>query len=357
MNREFIDTYLQETNEIVQNLDREEINKFIDILFDIWKSGKKVITMGNGGSASNASHFAADLTKTVANTSSDREIVDSKRGFKAICLNDNPAVLTAWINDSGWDKAYSGLLNTFLDEGDAILIISVHGGSGWSGNIIEAMTLAKKRNAKILGLAGFDGGKLKELADSCIVVPKDSTPHTEGFHGVMQHLVVWRLKELIEQELKNPLVLNPKQLKEKFSDPVIRERINDIIKQYDLSKTKIKFFADTANLNEIEYCFSKGVDDGITTNPKIIELTGDSSLNFEEAGATYVRLFANRMLDAHILELSGSSLERINKFPNWKDIIKQNKDRYFEEAWKITLNKIAYVAEKLNGTNSQLIVG
>ena len=156
--------------------------------------------MGNGGSSSTASHFAGDLLKTVVNDSSMKEI-SANRGFRAFCLNDNSAAMTAWINDSGWDKAYSGLLNTLLDEDDVILLVSVHGGSGWSGNIVHAMDFAKKRGAKIIGLAGFDGGKMKEMCDSCIVVPKDSTPHTEGFHGVLQHLVVFRLKELINNHL------------------------------------------------------------------------------------------------------------------------------------------------------------
>lgn len=196
MNREFIDNYIKEVQDIVRNINREEIDKFIEILFQAWKDNKKVITMGNGGSAGTASHFAADLMKTIANDSSMKEI-SSTRGLKAICLNDNSSVLTAWINDSGWDNAYSGLLNTFLEEGDVILLISVHGGSGWSGNLVEAMNFAKKRNAKILGLAGFDGGKMREMADVCIVVPKNSTPHTEGFHGVLQHMIVDRLRELV----------------------------------------------------------------------------------------------------------------------------------------------------------------
>ena len=133
----------------------------------------------------------------MANDSSQKEI-RSVKGFKSICLIDNQPALTAWINDSGWENAYAGLLNTLLDEGDVILLVSVHGGSGWSGNIVKAMELAKKKNAKILGLAGFDGGKMKELGDSCIVVPKDSTPHVEGLHGVLQHCIVFRLKELIK---------------------------------------------------------------------------------------------------------------------------------------------------------------
>lgn len=202
MNLEFIEKYLRETEEITRNIDRNDINNFIEILFETWKNEKKVITMGNGGSASTASHFAADLAKTVANDSSFKDI-SLVKGFKALCLNDNNSVLTAWINDTGWDKAYAGLLNTLLEPGDSILLISVHGGSGWSGNLVHAMELAKKRGVKILGLAGFDGGVLKKTADSCVVVPKDSTPHIEGFHLVVQHLVVDRLREKIQEYSKD----------------------------------------------------------------------------------------------------------------------------------------------------------
>lgn len=196
---DYINKYLKETKEICDTINNKDIEDIINILFDTWKNGKKIITMGNGGSASTASHFAADLAKTVANDSSMKDISKIK-GFKTICLNDNPSILTAWINDSGWDMAYSGMLNTYLDEGDTILLVSVHGGSGWSGNLIEAINLAKARGAKVLGLAGFDGGQMKKLSDCCIVVPKDSTPHTEGFHLVIQHLIVDRLRELIQQE-------------------------------------------------------------------------------------------------------------------------------------------------------------
>jgi len=449
MNKKFIDKYIQETIEIVGDINKEEIDKFINILFNAWKNKKKVISMGNGGSASTASHFAGDLVKTVVNPSSKSEISETK-GFKAMCLNDNQPALTAWINDSGWDKAYSGLLNTLLEEGDVILLISVHGGSGWSNNLAQAMDLAKKRKAKIIGLSGFDGGKIKEMADVCVVIPKNSTSHVEGLHSVIQHLIIWRLKELIEEESKSSTSSTLQQLKISCTDSIIKERLDVLISKYETPKTKIKFFADTANLNELEYCFSSEINDGITTNPKIIESTGDSSLSFEkacktilekytdvpvslesdlrgisisdiylkpeqvrdsllkqaeemskwgnnvvikipiceggilatkilsekgiktnvtacmtpyqalkaaEAGATYVSLFANRMLDSHIFELSENNLEIINKIPNWKNIIKENKEKYFEEAWERTLNQIAYVAKKLEKSNSQLIVG
>ncbi len=233
MNKKFIDKYLEETDEIIRDIDKEEINKFIDILFDAWKNEKKVISLGNGGSASTASHFAGDLSKTVINPSSEKDVVNYKKGFHALCLNDNPALLTAWINDCGWEKAYAGALNTLLENGDVILLVSVHGGSGWSGNIVEAMKIARKKNAKILGLAGFDGGKMKEMADSCIVVPKDSTPHVEGFHGVLQHMIVQRLLELIEEYYKDSIVSKLQEISKKYDDPTIKENIERVIKDYN----------------------------------------------------------------------------------------------------------------------------
>lgn len=218
-----------------------------------------------------------------------------------------------------------------------------------------------------------------------------------------------------------------------------------------INKMKTKFFADTANTDEINYCFSKGVNDGITTNPKIIETTGDLSLGFEgackkilekwsevpvsletdlqgmpmrevysnpikvkqillqqadilsswapnvvikipicqgglwatkelskrgiktnvtacmtpyqalmaaESGGTYVSLFANRMLDGHILESSGLDLQVVNKYPvKWKQFLNENKNLYFEDSWKKTLEQIAYVSRKLDNSNSSLIVG
>lgn len=197
-NEEYIKKYLHEVKDICDTINVNEIDKMINILYDAWKNNKQVITMGNGGSAATASHFAGDLMKTVANDSSKTEITNVK-GFRASCLNDNAAVFTAWVNDCGWENVYEGMLTSILNEGDVILLVSVHGGSGWSGNVVKAMELAKKRNAKIVGFAGFDGGKMKELGDACVVVPKNSTPLVEGFHGDLQHMIVDRLRELINK--------------------------------------------------------------------------------------------------------------------------------------------------------------
>lgn len=194
-NVEYISTYFNQINEIIDNIDKNEIDKAINILFDAWRNDKQIFIIGNGGSASTATHFAADLTKTA--------IVKGKKRFKGISLFDNIPLVSAWINDEGWENVYLGQLVNFFQKGDVVIGISVHGGSGkanagpWSQNIPKAMKYAQDNGGKIIGIAGFDGGLFKEICDACIVVPKNSTPLVEGFHVDIQHLVVFRLRELI----------------------------------------------------------------------------------------------------------------------------------------------------------------
>jgi len=194
-NQEYIEDYLNDVVEITKSIDRKEIEKAINILFDAWKGGKRVYLMGCGGSASTASHFAADLSKTA--------IVAGKKRFKAISLVDNTPCISAWTNDEGWASVFQGQIENFMEAGDVVIGFSVHGGSGkgnagqWSQNLTKAMQYVKEHDGKAIGIAGFDGGAFKTLCDACIIVPKDSTPLVEGFHGDIQHLIIFRLKELI----------------------------------------------------------------------------------------------------------------------------------------------------------------
>lgn len=92
-----------------------------------------------------------------------------------------------------------------MEEGDTFIAISVHGGSGadkagpWSQNLLVAAKFVEDNGGKVVGLAGFDGGVLKQIADACIVVPVDSTPHVEGFHLVLTHLICARLREIMAE--------------------------------------------------------------------------------------------------------------------------------------------------------------
>lgn len=113
--------------------------------------------------------------------------------------------MLALANDEGFDNLYYEQLKTKFQKGDVLICISVHGGSGrdkaglWSQNLLKAMNYAKENGGKTIGLSGFDGGAMKELADVCIVVPINSTPHVESFHLVLEHLIISRLKEKIEE--------------------------------------------------------------------------------------------------------------------------------------------------------------
>ena len=196
-NREYIETYFAEMKSIIDDISREDVEKIIEMLLEAWRKGNRVFICGNGGSASTATHFACDLAKTAS--------VEGKKRFKAIGLNDNIPLMSAIINDNGFDNLFSEQLLNQFQKGDILICLSVHGGAGkdkaglWSQNLLKAMRLAKELGGKTIGFSGFDGGPMKEMADACIVVPFESTPHVESFHLALEHLITSCLKENIKR--------------------------------------------------------------------------------------------------------------------------------------------------------------
>jgi D-sedoheptulose 7-phosphate isomerase len=194
-NEKQIEQYFKEIKEICDNISREDIDKIIELLFDAWKNGNQVFFCGNGGSAGTATHFMCDLSKVT--------IVDGKKRFRAHCLNDNIPLITALVNDDGFDNLFIEQLKNLFIKGDVLVCLSVHGGSGqdkaglWSQNLLKAMDYVKKNGGKTIGFSGFDGGAMKEFADVCVVVPFSATPHVEAFHLVLEHFIAFRLKEKI----------------------------------------------------------------------------------------------------------------------------------------------------------------
>ena len=193
--REFINNYLQELEAIANRVSQKDIDRVVKLLFDAWANDRRIFLAGNGGSASTATHFACDLAKFTS--------VEGKRRFRVVALNDNVPLVSALTNDLGWENVYVEQLRNLMESGDVFVAISVHGGLGadkagaWSQNLMKAAKFVKSNGGKVVGLAGFDGGILKEAADACIVVPASSTPQVEGFHVVLTHLVCARLRELI----------------------------------------------------------------------------------------------------------------------------------------------------------------
>jgi D-sedoheptulose 7-phosphate isomerase len=193
--KKFVSDYLDGVDDVVRKISKEDIEKTINVLYEAWANDKAVFVVGNGGSASTATHFASDLNKYVSSEAPHR--------FRAFALVDNIPLVSALTNDDGWSDIYSYQLESFMKEGDVLVGISVHGGSGsdkagpWSQNLLKAVKVAKEKKGRVIGLVGFDGGMLRKLADASIVVPADSTPQVEGFHLVLTHLIAARLKEAI----------------------------------------------------------------------------------------------------------------------------------------------------------------
>ena len=201
VNQEYIDNYFREMELICKRINRADIDRVIEILYSAWKYEKTIFLMGNGGSASTATHMACDLSKCT--------IVEGKKRMRAICLNDNIPLMSAWINDHGFDNLYSEQLKNLMRNGDVLIGISVHGGTGkdkaglWSQNLLKAMKIARDEyGATLIGFSGFDGGVFTEICNTCVVVPFNSTPQVESFHLALEHLITNCLKEKIEKNGK-----------------------------------------------------------------------------------------------------------------------------------------------------------
>lgn len=188
--KEYAKNYFKYLSEVFDRMDTLAIEKFIDLLIDARKSNQQIFFIGNGGSAATSSHFSNDIgigTRT------------KNLHFKTISLTDNVAILTALGNDEGYIKIFTKQLELYLNPKDVIVAISA---SGNSPNIIDALEFAKMKGARIVGLSGFDGGKLKELSDISIHVPtpKGEYGPVEDLHMIIDHLVGTYLYRFVQSE-------------------------------------------------------------------------------------------------------------------------------------------------------------
>ncbi len=176
-----IEGYLSRLQDTIKNLNTDEINNFINLLVEARDNDKNIFIMGNGGSAATASHFTGDFNKGVSYQH------DQFKRFKFICLNDNLPTLMAYANDVSYDDIFVEPLKNFFKPGDLVIGIS---GSGNSKNVLKAIEYANQNGGVTFGLVGYDGGKLKQLAQSCIHVNINDMQITEDLHMVMDHLIM-----------------------------------------------------------------------------------------------------------------------------------------------------------------------
>ena len=174
-----IKNYLQSVHRTLLNIDTTEIEKAVEVLLEAICNQKTIYCFGNGGSASTASHFANDFNKILNSLVKDK--------FQFICLSDNMATVMAIANDISYDDIFSYQLQDRLKPGDVIIAIS---GSGNSKNIIKAVNYAASCGNTIIGLTGFDGGRLMQLADINLHAPIDNMQVTEDIHLLFNHLLV-----------------------------------------------------------------------------------------------------------------------------------------------------------------------
>jgi len=177
--QDFSDAYLQYLTSLIDQLDRKSIAQFADLLLDSRDSGATTFFLGNGGSASTATHFVNDVSL------GSRQF---EKPFRAISLCDNQAVITAIANDDGYENIFLQQLQTLAKPGDTIVCISA---SGNSQNLIKAIEYAKKNSIYIVGLSAFDGGYLKRNCDLNIHVPTKLGEYgpAEDLHMVVCGLV------------------------------------------------------------------------------------------------------------------------------------------------------------------------
>ena len=175
-------SYREKLVKALNDLVIDQWDKAIPIIQNAVIEDKLIFTIGNGGSSSTSSHLATDLSKGLS--------LKLNRKVKTLSLNDNNSLMTAISNDISFSNVFEFQLNNFSNPGDLLIAIS---GSGNSENILNAVRYAKKNNIFVIGLVGFDGGRLKNLVDHAIHVEINDMQIVEDIHAIFGHFILQNL--------------------------------------------------------------------------------------------------------------------------------------------------------------------
>ncbi|WP_211245386.1 D-sedoheptulose 7-phosphate isomerase [Sulfurihydrogenibium subterraneum] len=190
-------------NEIIQlfeesaNLKKEFVYEYAEDIVNLGlliakrlKLGKKVLICGNGGSAADSQHFAAEIVG---------RFEKERKGYPAIALTTDTSALTAIGNDYGFDKIFSRQVEALGEKGDILIGIST---SGNSKNVIQAVEVAKQIGMFTVGFLGKDGGKLKDLVDKAFIVKSDNTARIQEVHLTLEHSICKVIDMYLSGEIK-----------------------------------------------------------------------------------------------------------------------------------------------------------
>jgi len=181
--------YLGRLITTLKEIPTDRVEQLANLLYRAYADGKQVFTLGNGGSASTASHMAADLNKNT--------IGPNMRRFRIMSLNDNMSLVSALANDLGYENMFAEQLQNLIHPGDVLIAIS---GSGNSPNVLRAIEYAQSRSAEVAALLGFDGGKALELADLSVLVDSHDYGVVEDAHLIINHILVEYFRERLAAE-------------------------------------------------------------------------------------------------------------------------------------------------------------
>jgi len=181
----------EESIEVKKKFAEENVDTIIEaakVIADAFNKGKKLILFGNGGSATDASHIAAEFIN---------RFQKERPGLPAISLNTDMAVITSIANDYDFSEVFAKQLKALSDEGDVVIAIST---SGNSPNILKAMDVAKRRRLITIAFTGMKGDKFASKATYAFIVPSDKTPRIQETHITLGHVLCRMVEEILFEE-------------------------------------------------------------------------------------------------------------------------------------------------------------
>ena len=186
MGREFIERYFLELNDAIGQVPLHRVERVVQHIYRAYQNGKQVFILGNGGSASTASHFCCDLGKGA--------VVDGKPRLRVMSLNDNMALLSAYANDFGYESIFVEQMKNLVQEGDVVICITA---SGNSPNVIQAIEFANEAGTTTIGLLGFGGGKAREMVAEHVTIDNSNYGQVEDVHMFLAHCVSQCFREWV----------------------------------------------------------------------------------------------------------------------------------------------------------------
>ncbi|MGA8073190.1 MAG: SIS domain-containing protein [Candidatus Acidiferrales bacterium] len=176
--------YIDELRAVLDRLDHVMIDRFTEAIWRGYEQGRTLFIFGNGGSAALASHLATDMGKGT--------VAGERARLRVISLTDNVPLMTAWANDFGYENIFAEQLRGLVQRGDLAFAIS---GSGNSKNVVLGLEAAREAGATAMVLTGFDGGRVKDLCELCLVVPSNNMQHVEDGHLCAAHAIFTAVRE------------------------------------------------------------------------------------------------------------------------------------------------------------------